>query len=454
MMDVSGDRITQAIVSFIEESWRRGLTPAQERNLVPRVIDALACGLHAAKERDVDLIAKAVDPFDGAPRCSVLLRGKASLDHAAFLNGLMIHYLDWNDTYVGRNGGHPSDLIALALAAGEWSGKSGREVLCAIGIGTHLMLDFCDAADALVRGWDPATYTGIAAAAVAGLLLDLTPAQLAHAISLTAVSGNVLLGRTGRVAHWKNLASPHGVGNALRAVVLARAGMTGPDPVFEGEYGFVRHISGPLELELDAARDRSGDTFLKPYAAVYHAQGPIELCLNLREEMTAAFGMPDIAPLIESMDVSIYAFAIRWAADGPAKWRPPTRETADHSIPFLAALVLGWGAFDHEELDRWIRDERVLALTAKVRVEADPAFSDQWPRRAPARVVVRAGGRAFGAEIAAPLGHAARPMSEEQVVSKFHAGASKTLGPAGAGLWAERLRRFASLPTLAGLLDP
>ena len=102
----------------------------------------------------------------GQGACPVLFAGATALTQAATANSYLSRCLDWNDTYIGKNGGHPSDIIAGAMTTGAWAGKNGDRILRAIAAGTHAMMDLCDSADAMSRGWDHATYVGLAATIV------------------------------------------------------------------------------------------------------------------------------------------------------------------------------------------------------------------------------------------------------------------------------------------------
>lgn len=448
------DRVLDSLVAFAAHMKGRPLSAVQKEALVQRVIDSLGCGILASVAPDVTRITDSILRLGGAPQCGILGREKSSLEHAGYLNGLMIRYLDMNDIYINRNGSHPSDLISAALAAGELAGKSGHDVLQALATGMHVMMDFCDAADAYVRGWDHANYSGIASAIVAGMLLDLTSAEMAHAISLTVVSGNMLVGRSGRLSTWKGLAGPASVRNGLFSAVLAQASATGPEPIFEGDSGFIRRVSGPFELELDPTRDRTGDTYLKPYAAAYHVQAPIETCLQLRAQMVDELGDEDVTRAIDSIRIDVYKKALATTADTADKWRPDTRETADHSLPFLAALALSWGKFEPDSIDNALGDGEILGLAQRVRVNVDPSFESLYPRLLPVRIVVSARGREYVAEASAPSGHSTRPMPASAVYEKFQSNSEKVLGPERSRAWVERLRRLPDLSRIDGLLNP
>ncbi len=448
------DDICVAIVDFTLAKYARPLDPASRDALTARLMDALGCAIASCREPEVLAVARAIAPSPTGGACSILLNGSGEPGAAAFLNGMMIRYHDWNDTYVGRNGGHPSDLIPVALAAGEAHGRSGDEVLRAIGVGTHLMLDMCDGSNALARGWDHATYVGLSAIVVAGVLHGLDRARLLNALAMMAASNNMLLARSRKVSTWRSLASPHACRNALFLATLAGADVSGPDPVFQGRQGFLDVVSGDMTLELDPARDRSGDTHLKMFPAVFHAQAPVEIALDLRADLVDAFGDADMNTIIEDVEVDTHAFAIKWAATSPDLWEPENRETADHSIAFMVALALCRGEIDHDMIEAAIHDAAVRALTRRVRVREHAAFSARWPREAPARITIRARGRSFAHELGAGRGHASRPLAVEDRARKLIRNATPNIGAARAQAWAERLGAFSQVDDCAGALRP
>ena len=445
----TSDSTTLAILRFARAAYERPLDAGRRAALTARLMDALGCAIAASHDEEVRRVAKALG-FTGADGpCHVLTLGRGPVDMAAFLNGLMVRFHDWNDTYVGRNGGHPSDIIAAALAAGEEQGSSGDEVLRAIGVGQHLMLDMCDGSNALSRGWDHATYVGIAATVACALLRGLNDAQFAHAISMIAAANNMLIARSGKVSAWRSLASPQALRNALFVTALAKADVSGPDPVFEGRLGFLEVVSGDITMQLDPARDRSGDTHLKRFPAVFHAQAPCEIALMLRTRMG-----PQVVAQIDEIEVATHAFAIFWAGKDPVLWEPENRETADHSIAFMVALALLRGHVHHEDIEAGIHDAQVRALTRKVRVAEDTGYSARWPKEAPARITLQAGGRTFSQELVAGMGHAARPLAPEQRAEKLIDNASAVIGEKRAQEWADLLGGFADLTDISTALRP
>ncbi len=443
------DSITRAIVDFAFASYARPLDAPRRDALTARVMDMLGCAIAASEDAEVRRIAKAIGFTGQAGPCTALTLGCGAADTAAFLNGLMVRFHDWNDTYVGKNGGHPSDIIAAALAVGEESHCSGADVLRAIGAGQHLMLDMCDGSNALARGWDHATYVGIAATVAVGLLRGLDRTQFAHAISMMTAANNMLLARSAKVSAWRSLASPHALRNALFVTALAKADVSGPDPVFEGKLGFLEVVCGDLHLALDPMRERSGDTHLKRFPAVFHAQAPCEIALAMRDELG-----PELLFQIDEIEVATHAFAIHWAGTIPALWEPQNRETADHSIPFMTALALLRGQVHHHDIEAGIDDAAVRALTRRVSVVEDPAYSAAWPKQAPARITITAGGRTFERSLIAGLGHAARPLSHDRRADKLIDNATAVIGSQRAKAWARTLEGFAEFKDISGALLP
>ena len=447
MTSPSSDSVTRSILAFARQAYARPLDAARRDALTARVMDALGCAIAASGDPEVRRVATALGFTGEAGPCTALTLGKGPVDTVAFLNGLMVRFHDWNDTYVGRNGGHPSDIIAAALAVGEEQERSGDEVLRAIGVGQHLMLDMCDGSNALSRGWDHATYVGIAATVACALLRGLDDAQFCHALSMIAAANNMLIARSGKVSAWRSLASPQALRNAVFVTALAKADVSGPDPVFEGKLGFIEVVTGDLTMQLDPARDRTGDTHLKRFPAVFHAQAPCEIALDLRAEMGA-----DLVAQIDSIEVATHAFAIFWAGKDPVLWEPENRETADHSIAFMVALALLRGEVHHHDIEAGIHDPQVRALTRLVRVVEDPSYSARWPREAPARITVSAQGRVFTREIVAGAGHAARPLRPDQRADKLLDNASAVMGAERAQRWVGVLQDFHRLPRISAAL--
>ena len=221
--------------------------------------------------------------------------------------------------------------------------------------------------------------------------------------------------RRGQLTMWKGCAGGNACRNAVFAAELAAAGMTGPLTVFEGEQG-LWNAAGKFEwpqLPAPGGHYRVADSQLKIYPCEYHGQSPIEAMLKIRDRI-------DIAA-VEKIVVTTYWFAWSEIGSEPEKWNPTTRETADHSIPFLvsAALLFGWVDAATYAPER-LFDPRLRELMAKVEVIYDKELDKMQPQSVPCRLEVRLkNGERIQSNIDHPLGHVKNPASDRDIERKF-----------------------------------
>ncbi len=170
-------------------------------------------------------------------------------DLATFANGSFVRYLDFNDTYLSKEPAHPSDNIPAVLAVGEIVRASGKRVIQAIALAYEIHCRLCDAAALRPRGWDHVTYGPFSSALATAKVMKLSEARTLQAINLAGVA-NVALRQTrvGDLSMWKACAFSNAARNGVFAALLAQRGMTGPSPIFEGEKGFMKLVSGPSNL--------------------------------------------------------------------------------------------------------------------------------------------------------------------------------------------------------------
>src|SRR5438094_10308824 len=261
----------------------------------------------------------------------------------------------------------------------------------------------------------------------AAKLLRLSQMATTQAVNLAGVA-NVALRQTrvGEVSMWKACAFSNAARNGVFAALLAGEGMTGPAPIFEGEKGFMKLVSGSLELpSLGGESVRAQvpfkimDTYIKHYPVEYHAQTAVEAALPLREQLLRAEGR-EFVQAIQEIEVGSYDVAIEIIGRDPEKWRPQTRETADHSFPYCVAMALVYGVVTSQSFNaRRLNDPVVGALMRKLRVVEVDEFRGRYPHTMPTRLMVRmAGGRQYTVEIDVPLGHPRRPMPDVDIVHK------------------------------------
>lgn len=417
-----------------------------------RVIDSLGCALGACAAEPVKVARAVAYGLGGTPVATILgSRDRSSPPLAAFVNGIMVRYLDYNDTYLSREPAHPSDNIPATLAVAESERRSGADLITAIVLAYEIQCRLADAASIRARGWDHVTYGTFSVAASTAKLMGLDPGRIRHALSLSAVAGAAMRQtRAGELSMWKGAAFANTARNAVLAALLARAGMTGPAPIFEGEFGFFRQVSGefdPGPLGGQGVSFRITDTSIKLWPAEYHAQPGIEAALGLRER---GVGVDDIDEVV----IHTFRAAVEIIAKDPEKWRPRTRETADHSLPYCVAVALTDGTVTPAQfLPHRLADERIHALLARTRVVEDPGLTERYPEAVPTVLEVRLrSGETVVERVDYPRGHARNPMSDAEVEQKFLSLTGGLLSPAQQDAALARLWRLEEEEDLRALL--
>ena len=395
-----------------------------------RVLDSLGCALgawNALPCRIARRIAQSVNVTSGATLWGTNHRTLPDL--ATFANGALVRHLDFNDTYLAKEPAHPSDNIAAILAVGETSHASGKRVIQAIALAYEVQCRLCDAAALRPRGWDHVTYGPFSSALAAAKTMKLSDTQTLQAINLAGVA-NIALRQTrvGDLSMWKACAFSNAARNGVFAAMLAQRGMTGPSPIFEGEKGFMKLVSGPLELPLfggekglsEPSTFKILDTYIKQYPVEYHAQTAVEAALAVREDMRKAEGVDAVAGITD-VEIGSYDVAIEIIGRDPEKWKPRTRETADHSFPYCVAVALLDGRVTVRSFEaKRLTDPILHALILKVRVVPQPEFADCYPQAMPTRLTVRTNmGKEYVKQVDYPLGHPKNPMSDHEIEDKF-----------------------------------
>ncbi|MGE5571347.1 MAG: MmgE/PrpD family protein [Rhodospirillales bacterium] len=384
-----------------------------------RVLDSLGCAIGALGGEPVRLVRQQLDEFGGAPLCTMVGGGKTAPDRAAFYNGALVRYLDFNDSYLAKGETcHPSDNVAPVLAAAEFADRSGREFLAALAIAYQVQCRLSDVAPVRDRGFDHTTQGSYAVAAGVSRALGLDRARTANAIGICGTAFNALrVTRTGALSHWKGLAYPNTAFGCTHAVFLAMRGVTGPLEVFEGNKGFMDAIAGRFEIDWSReGLERVRRTILKKYNAEIHSQSAIEAVLDLRGE---GFRPEEIERIeLDTFDV---AHQIIGGGEEGDKTVIRTKEEADHSLPYLLAVAILDGEVMPEQYapERILRDD-VQRLLRRVVVRPRADFSRRFPDELPAEVrVVLRGGRILEARRSDYEGFLTRPVRWEAAERKF-----------------------------------
>jgi 2-methylcitrate dehydratase len=404
-----------------------------------RLLDAFACAAGALHEPAPGIARRVAATMSGKPGAALMGGGRSTADWAAFSNGAHIRYLDCNDTYLSLEPAHPSDNWAAIMAAGEHAGSNGKEWIEAAAVAYEVQCRLCDAASIRARGWDHTTYGSLSSALAAARLLGLSHAKAVHALGIAGTTGTALrLTRAGELSMWKGCAFAHAARNGVFAALLAREGMTGPAPLFEGDMGFCQQVSGPLALPTlggPAAEDwMLPRTSIKFVPAEYHSQSAIAAAFELREKV----GDP---ARIRSIEIATFRTAVEIIGQDPEKWRPQTRETADHSLPYCTAVALVDGEVSARQFTpERLADPGLLDLVARTSVVEDPALTKGYPAGIPNRVrVTLDDGRVLESDVSFPPGHDKNPLTDTQLAAKFHGLADPAIGAEAAGKLWERL---------------
>ncbi|MEV0184579.1 MmgE/PrpD family protein [Streptomyces sp. NPDC050625] len=419
------DNTTSAIASWAASVRRADIPESTVRALVGHHLDTVACAVGAMSfppavaTRDI----ACESPTDRG--VSVLgAINKVAPEAGIFANTAMVRYLDLNDNYFRLGGGHTSDLIPALWAAAELTGASGAALVEGLHVGYEVHMALADAVDLRDRGWDYPAFISIATAAATSRMLGLSVDQTAHALAMTITGTSAPLGssRVGELGNWKALASSHAVMNGFIAARLASRGVTGPSRVIEGHRGFQHLVTGPFSLE-HLGRPRDGFTAgersaYKLHVADFNTQTVVQEFVELHRQGVR----PD--------DIDSVTIAVPWVTwsecgggqdDHDEKWDPKTKETADHSIPYVASVALVDGFVQKESYlpERYL-DPALRPIMAKIEVVADAEITKTWVEK-PTNVITL---RLKSGEVRAirtdyPRGHHLNPVEERELVTKF-----------------------------------
>ncbi len=426
-----------------------------------------AAVLHAAKIRVIDTLGVLIGAFFGAP-CSLVrnfaaqsacgdgatllgTRTRTTPDMAAFVNATTARYLEFTDVYhfPGSSHGHPSDVISPVLAAAEYAQRSGRDFLTAVVLAYEVYGHVSDN----FRNWnfDNSNFCCVSSAAAAGRLLGLTEGQLAHCLSMSVVPNNVLRQvRTDHFSMWKEMAAGNAGRAAIFAALLARAGMDGPHLPFEGKAGWCDHVAGHRFALAQMGGECADFKILHTRVRLRAAMG---------ETIASSLASEKVAPLaqvdqVQQVRVETYKRAKALVGTGEHFWHPDSRETADHSIPYVVAATLLDGRLTTRSFnDARLWSPELRALLPKIEVLENPGFTAAYQRvpreqRARVTVVMESGERMVG-EAGGGGDDLAVPKSDQQIVDKFHELTADVLGAKRSQAILDRLWQLEDVQNMA-----
>lgn len=408
--------------------------------------DSMGCALGGSQQEDAHILLAHYRDMGGAGKCTTFVSGfKTNPVDAAFLNDHMIRAMDYNDIYWKADPCHPSDIIAGPLALCEHFGLSGKDLILATVIAYEVEMRLCEFGVPGIReyGWHHATLTAFAAPIAAGRVLNLTVDQMVQAIGISAsrtfTPGAVT---AGKLTNMKNTVDPWATRMGVESALLAKRGYSGPEHIIDGKeglYAVFSHVHPPASKGEAARFDtekligglpRSGADHYKiidcgmksfPIEALSHA--PLTAMMKCVKEN--GIKAADVAEI----KVEVIARAADILGD-PHKYRPDSKETADHSLPYCMAVGLVDGMVTPLQFkEERVLDKSLIPVMDKVKVVANTEFEALFPKFQPSRVTITTtNGKSHSVRVDVPKGDPRDPMTEEEISVKFHALGDEVLG--------------------------
>ena len=434
------DRLVEQLSTYASEM-RYDELPEQVTHQAKRLlVDALGCAIGGFEGEPSRLARGLAGTVSSSRPATVLVSGQStSPDMAAFANGVMVRYLDYNDGYSGRENGHPSGTIAAVLSSAEVARANGETTITATVLAYEAFCRLCDAVSVVRTGFDHITLGIIAAGLGAAKALGLSHQQTAQTVNL-CVAPNAALNqaRMGTASMWRACAFANASRNAVFAALLAQEGLTGPEPIFEGPGGFFAAVTRePFSLEPlgGGGQYKIMEVSTKRFPFGLYGQTVVQAALDIRDRLPANDG-------IARINVETLQTAIDHMAEDEEKWRPASQETAEHSMPYIVAVALTHGTVQQRHFsDEFVTNADLLDLTKRVVVSP----WDEANRRAPeamlsrVEVVTELGERLRSPEVPYHRGHWKSPMEDGELEEKFRTLSRNVLSPAQTDAVLERL---------------
>jgi 2-methylcitrate dehydratase len=386
------------------------------------LLDSVACAIGAFLQHDIAIALDVLAELAGTGPATVIGTGqRLDVVSATLANSLMIRSLDYNDIYWKQDPSHPSDIIPVALSMCERVGSNGRELIAGIVLAYEFEMRFCEAGLPGVeeRGWHHATLTGFVSPIVAGRMLRLSAAQIQNAIGISGCR-HVTVGSVsaGALTMMKNTADPLAAQSGALAALLAEKGFTGPAHVIDGAEGFT-HCMGK-GWKLDVLTEGLGESWrinqcgMKAFPTEALTHAPLSALLHL-------VITHDLRPdQVDRITVHTLSRAAHILSD-PSKYDPRTRETADHSLPYVLAVALvdrqvTPASFVMEK----IMDPLVRGQLRKVELVGDPTVDAAFPKLQKTIVHVRlATGETLTHQLDYPKGDPRNPLTDAEIEEKY-----------------------------------
>jgi 2-methylcitrate dehydratase len=419
---------TLEFAAFVQETEYGDLSADVRAALRGRLLDSIGAAVAAEGASSAAVVDRTIEALETRGACTRWGREQgASPVQTAMYNTALIRDLDAADSFLAPGEtSHPSDTVAAVIAAGEYAGATGKELLTGLAIAYEIAGELAWNAPVRDRGFDHVSHTVVSVAAGASKLLGLDREQTRDAIAIAATGHNALrVTRTGSATAWEWLASANAARNGVYAALLAAHGMAGPRNAFDGQKGWQTVVATPFEVELTPG-ERVHDATTNRYVAASAAQSAIEGILGLAEKQ----GLDPAG--VAGIKLETFASAKRALGGGEGNpYEVDTREQAGRSLPYLLAAALLDRELSRAQYDpERIRRNDVQELLRIVGVTEDPALTARFEEGALPAVldVTMADGTTYRVEKDAARGHPTRPLDRNGLEAKFEAVTANRLG--------------------------
>jgi 2-methylcitrate dehydratase len=443
--------------------------------VVNRVIDDAAVAaaslaresVRAAREqalRHPDLPGAAV--WGAAPQ------ERVSPEWAAWANGVAVRELDFHDTFLAADYSHPGDNIPPVLAVAQHTGRSGADLVRGIAAAYEVQVNLVKGICLHEHRIDHIAHLGPSTAAGIGALLGLDTETVYQAIGQALhCTTQTRQSRKGEISSWKAYAPAFAGKVAVEAADRAMRGQGSPNPVYEGEDGVIAWLLGGPDAVYTVPLPAPGEpkraileTYTKEHSAEYQAQALIDLARRLRPRVRETAEVDRVV-----IHTSHHTHHVIGSGSGdPQKYDPAaSRETLDHSLPYIFAVALQDGGWHHVRSYEPARAARpdTVELWRKISTAEDPEWTRRYHDPDPAKrsfggrvEITLADGTVISEEIAVADAHpaGARPFGRDQYVAKFRTLADGVIDPGAQDRFLGAVTRLPELDAaeVAGLALP
>src|SRR6202161_495785 len=412
----------EALAKYAARAKFADLSSESRKQLLIHILDSLGCCIAALGAGPIKACREQVTEFGGSGPCTLIGGGSANPLYAAFWNTALVRYVDFMDNFLAQSETcHTADNFGVALTIADYVGGSGRDLMLAVALGYTVQSRFVDHANFMTRGFDHTSQLAFSHNAAAGRLLGMNEQQIGHAMAMAAVSdASFAVVRAKPLSQWKGLASAQSALGAMNTLFLARRGVEGPLQVIEGPLG-IDHLLG---MKIDIDWDKQGydgvtESTVKKYNSMIHTQSAVHCMVELAKQKGLDTNK------IVSIEAEVFQLAFDFAGGGlyVVDKVIRTKEKADQNMQYLLSVAL----LDGNVMPAQFNPERIVKpdvqnLLKKVSVRPNHEFTEVYPKKMPAKVIVRLqDGKVIEHEVQDYPGLASHPFAWEDAVQKFDA---------------------------------